>query len=93
VRQWARVYKRKLDGYILYTKQRWAFTAVVYFLYLVRVFTHGGYYVISYLLGLYVLQGFVAFMTPQGLPTLDEEEEAEMRNEPILITDLPTAVR
>ena len=28
-----------------------------------------------------------------GLPTLDEEEEAEMRDEPILISDLPTTIK
>ncbi len=77
---------------MLYPKTRWAFTAIVYFLYLARITYFGGYYVISYLLGLYVLQGLVAFLTPLGLPTLDEEEEAMMNNEPILMTDLPTTV-
>ena len=60
---------------------------------MLKVLSYGGYYVVSYLLGLYVLQGTVAFLTPEGLPTLDEEEEAEFRDEPIMFeSDLPTTI-
>ena len=48
---------------------------------------------ISYLLGLYGLHLSVKFLTPLGLPTLEQEEEAEMKDEPYLISDLPTTIK
>jgi len=37
----------------------------------------GGFYVISYVFALYVLHLGVHFLTPQGMPQIDEEDDDE----------------
>ena len=82
-----------MEKYILYTNSRWGFTAAVYVLYLLRIAIYGGYWVISYLLGLYVLQNLIQFVTPLGIPTVEEEEEQAAKGEPMVMTDLPTTIK
>jgi hypothetical protein len=48
-------YRNKMDKYIVYRKTRWALALFLIFLYIKRVLTIGGFYVISYVLGLYLL--------------------------------------
>jgi len=54
-------------------------------IYLIRVIYTGGFYVISYVLGLYILHAIVKFMTPLGLPDIEEEEEKVGEELPIFI--------
>lgn len=67
--------KRKLEQTMVHKKQRWAFAFLVAVLYILRVWFHGGFYVVSYILGLYLLQLFIMYITPVGLPDLDDEDE------------------
>ncbi len=78
-------YRNKIDKYIIYKKERWAFFAILVTLYLIRVLSSGGFYVISYVLGLYILQAIVKFVTPLGLPDIEEEEEKVGEELPIFI--------
>lgn len=50
-----KIYRSKIDKYIIHTKKRWTFTILVITTYCYRVLTQGGFYVVSYLLGLYML--------------------------------------
>ncbi|KAL4455805.1 hypothetical protein ABPG74_003215 [Tetrahymena malaccensis] len=68
-------YRQKLEKYIIYPKERWAFTIVVVLLYIIRVSLLGGFYVVSYVFALFVLHLCVQFLTPQGLPDIDEEDD------------------
>ena len=34
----------------------------------------GGFYVISYVLGLFILHSLVQFVTPKGLPDIEEDD-------------------
>lgn len=53
---------------------RWAFTATLFVLYLLRLWLHGGFYIVTYALGIYMLNLTVIFLMPQ----LEmEEEESE----------------
>ena len=54
---------------------RWAFFAFVLFLYFLRVVLASGWYIITYGLGLYALNLFVAFLSPLDDP--------EMRTDPL----------
>lgn len=60
---------------MIYLKERWVATAVLLILYLLRVITIGGFYVVSYIFGLYTLHLIVQFLTPQGMPDIDDEDE------------------
>ena len=68
-------YRNKIDRYIIFVKERWIVTSLLLILYIIRVFSSGGFYVISYVLGLYILHALVKFVTPLGLPDIEEEEE------------------
>jgi len=74
-------YRNKIDRYIIFKTERWIFTALLSVLYLLRVLISGGFYVISYVLGLYILHAFVRFVTPLGLPDIEEDEEEKMGEE------------
>ena len=71
------LFTRKLDKYILKKKERWAFFGFLIFLLFLRVFQTSGYYAILYILGFYYLNNVILFVTPSGLPTIQEEEENE----------------
>ena len=49
------IYRSKIDRYIIFPRQRWAFSFGIIILYLWRIFSIGGFYVVSYILGLYIL--------------------------------------
>ena len=74
-------YRNKIDRYIIYKRERWAFSGALLLLYLIRVLANGGFYVISYVLGLYMLHALVKFVTPLGLPDIEEEEEEKIGEE------------
>jgi hypothetical protein len=54
--------------------------------YLIRVFTTGGFYVVSYVLGLYILHAAIKFISPVGIPDVEDEEEDEKMGEELPIT-------
>ncbi|KAJ1975619.1 hypothetical protein H4R34_004272 [Dimargaris verticillata] len=68
-----------LDSTISYTPQRWVFTAVALVAFLVRVFMTHRWYIVTYALGIYLLNLFLAFLTPKwetnsALADMDEED-------------------
>lgn len=71
------LFRRKLDQYILNKKERWAFFTFTLLLLFFRVYQTAGYYAILYILGFYYLNNIILFVTPSGLPTIQEEEENE----------------
>jgi len=69
--QFGRKFQHLLDKSTIYLKSRWAFSAVMLFLYALRVHLAEGWYIISYGLGIYLLQLFIGFLSPQ----IDPETE------------------
>ncbi|KAJ1971741.1 hypothetical protein H4R35_005083 [Dimargaris xerosporica] len=68
-----------LDSTISYTPQRWLFTVVALVAFLARVLVTHRWYIVTYALGIYLLNLFLAFLTPKwetnsALADLDEEE-------------------
>jgi len=82
-------YRNKIDRYIIYKNERWAFSGILLILYLIRVLLNGGFYVISYVLGLYILHALVKFVTPLGLPDIEEEEEEKVGEELPIFAQTP----
>jgi len=60
-----------------HTRERWVFTGVVLFLYFVRVFFAQGWYIVTYALGIYLLNLFLAFLQPKFDPSLEMDMEAD----------------
>jgi len=82
-------YRNKIDRYTIYVRERWIFTISMMILYVIRVLLSGGFYVISYVLGLYVLHAFVRFVTPLGLPDVEEDEEEKIGEELPIFAQAP----
>ncbi len=75
-------YRNKIDKYIIYMKTRWFLTTIFFINYLYRITVYGGFYVVSYVLGLYILNITVQFFQPLGLPDIDDDldEDQQMYN-------------
>lgn len=71
------LFRRKLDSYILNKKERWVFFIFCLLVLFFRVYQTSGYFAILYILGFYYLNNVILFVTPSGLPTIQEEEENE----------------
>ena len=66
-----------LDRVVLKTKARWIFTCILLSLFIQRVVTKPGFFAIAYLLGFHCLKNAILFVTPQGIPSIGEEEDDE----------------
>jgi hypothetical protein len=54
-----------LDATVPHTGARWGATAGLALLYALRVWALGGFYIVTYGLGIYLLNLFIGFITPQ----------------------------
>ncbi|XP_063410297.1 protein RER1-like [Mytilus trossulus] len=64
-----------LDKATPHLAARWIFLVVWLLLYGVRVYFLQGWYIITYALGIYLLNLFIAFLTPQVDPAIMDDEE------------------
>jgi hypothetical protein len=71
------LFTRKLDQFILKKKERWIFFGLLILILFIRVIQTNGYFAMLYILGFYYLNNVILFVTPSGLPTIQEEEENE----------------
>lgn len=63
------------DKVLFYKKERWIAASCLVILYLVRIFSIGGYYALTYILGIHSLNSFLGFISPLDDPDeLDEEQ-------------------
>ncbi|ONK70296.1 uncharacterized protein A4U43_C05F32270 [Asparagus officinalis] len=63
-------YQHVLDKSTPHVLRRWLGFAIVALIYIIRVATIEGFYVVSYALGIYVLNLFIAFLSPQVDPEI-----------------------
>eukprot|EP00993_Chasmostoma_nieuportense_P005108 NODE_5744_length_616_cov_18.400818_g5580_i0.p1 GENE.NODE_5744_length_616_cov_18.400818_g5580_i0~~NODE_5744_length_616_cov_18.400818_g5580_i0.p1 ORF type:complete len:195 (+),score=59.67 NODE_5744_length_616_cov_18.400818_g5580_i0:43-585(+) len=54
---------------------RWAFAFALLLLYALRVFLAKGFYIITYGLGIFLLNLFISFLSPQTDPDLEEDAD------------------
>lgn len=69
------IYQTQLDRATPHARMRWAGAIFLIFLFLLRVFTKQGWYIVTYALGIYHLNLFIAFLTPKIDPALDLDGE------------------
>lgn len=67
----ARQYQALLDQSTPYVLYRWIGTGVALFLFFVRIFVAQGWYIVAYALGIYLLNLFLAFLSPKFDPSND----------------------
>ncbi|KAI9467791.1 MAG: hypothetical protein EXX96DRAFT_520107 [Benjaminiella poitrasii] len=75
-----------IDRLTPYTTYRWAAFSVLICLFLLRIMLAQGWYIICYFLGIYLLNMFLAFLTPKFTPSVADEEEDNDDEGPLLPT-------
>ncbi|KAI8813976.1 Rer1 family protein [Cladochytrium replicatum] len=75
--QVTRRYQKLLDDVTPYTEGRWAFTALCMVIYFLRVFLVQGWYIVTYALGIYLLNLLLGFLSPKFDPALEELDNDE----------------
>ncbi|KAK9766468.1 hypothetical protein K7432_004415 [Basidiobolus ranarum] len=83
-----RRYQAWLDSTTPFVTERWGAFAGILFIFILRIIIAQGWYIVCYALGIYLLNLFLAFLTPRFDPAL--EEEMEMENETEEGPSLPT---
>lgn len=58
-----------LDKSTIHVYGRWVFTAVLLCVYLLRVFSLNAFHIVTYGLGIYLLNLFIGFLSPQVGPS------------------------
>jgi len=71
-----RTYQKLLDDTTPHTIPRWGFSAFLLLLYILRVWYLGGWYIVSYALGIYMLNLLIGFLSPKIDPEVDAEGAA-----------------
>nr|XP_043636250.1 protein RER1A-like [Erigeron canadensis] len=69
----SRRYQHLLDKSTPHVLQRWIGFAFLLFIYALRVYYVQGFYIVTYGLGIYILQLFLAFLSPQANPELADD--------------------
>ncbi len=69
--------QRILDKLTPYGLVRWFFNAFLLCFFMYRVVTLQGFYIIAYILGIFLLNQFILFLTPVVVDDLDMDEEDE----------------
>ncbi|KAI9321013.1 retention in the endoplasmic reticulum [Dichotomocladium elegans] len=82
-RRWQRI----LDDTTPYVPQRWIGTGVLLLLFMARILYAQGWYIVCYALGIYLLNMFLAFLTPKFDPSIElDTQENEVEEGPGLPT-------
>lgn len=71
----SQLYQLQLDRWTPHTRLRWTGAIVLILLFLLRVFTQQGWYIVTYAIGIYHLNLFIAFLTPKIDPALDLDDD------------------
>lgn len=67
------VYQTYLDQSVPHFAIRWTMTGVLVLLFMIRIVVSQGWYIIAYGLGIFLLNMFLAFLTPKFDPSLEQE--------------------
>lgn len=65
VAQWSRKWQYVLDKSSPHMIYPWILFSVLFAIYCVRVYLVNGWYIITYGLGIYILNQFIGFLSPQ----------------------------
>ncbi len=70
-------YQSGLDSIVPHRVPRWVCTVIVLCIYAVRVFFLQGWYIVTYALAIYLLNLFIAFISPKFDPSSDEDDSGK----------------
>lgn len=70
-------YHKFVDESVPHTKGRWVSFGILISIFLLRIIFAQGWYIICYALGIYLLNLFLAFLTPKFDPSLEQELKNE----------------
>ncbi|XP_076299840.1 protein RER1 isoform X2 [Lasioglossum baleicum] len=68
------IYQRYLDLWTPHVVSRWIFALLLIFVFILRIFLAQGWYIVTYALGIYHLNLFIAFLTPKIDPAMDFDD-------------------
>lgn len=71
----SQVYQSTLDRWTPHAKTRWVGSALVMAAFIIRIITKQGWYIVTYALGIYHLNLFIAFLTPKIDPAMDLDDD------------------
>ncbi|XP_011506473.1 PREDICTED: protein RER1 isoform X1 [Ceratosolen solmsi marchali] len=74
ISQVCNVYQSWLDQWTPHVILRWAFAVFLIILFILRILLAQGWYIITYALGIYHLNLFIAFLTPKNDPAMDFDD-------------------
>ena len=77
--------RNKVDELVLFKKARWASFALCVLLFVYRMVALNGFYAMAYLMGFYIIQKVILFVTPSGIPSIQDEEDESVD----VIYDIP----
>eukprot|EP01089_Gocevia_fonbrunei_P011030 TRINITY_DN2408_c0_g1_i1.p1 TRINITY_DN2408_c0_g1~~TRINITY_DN2408_c0_g1_i1.p1 ORF type:complete len:200 (+),score=17.78 TRINITY_DN2408_c0_g1_i1:87-686(+) len=66
-----RRYQKALDDFTPWIKCRWAMTLLLAIFYISRVYSLGGWYIVSYALAIYILNLLIGFLSPKIDPEVE----------------------
>uniref|UniRef100_A0A336KQT1 Protein RER1 n=1 Tax=Culicoides sonorensis TaxID=179676 RepID=A0A336KQT1_CULSO len=69
------IYQTQLDRVTPHPRPRWIAAILLIFMFLLRIFAKQGWYIVTYALGIYHLNLFIAFLTPKIDPALDLDDD------------------
>ncbi|KIW08336.1 uncharacterized protein PV09_01253 [Verruconis gallopava] len=75
--KYAKIYQSYLDQSTPYVQYRWIGTGVLFFFFSLRILVAQGWYIVAYSLGIYLLNLFLAFISPKFDPSLEQDEGME----------------
>lgn len=76
-RRLGQTYQCYLDRWTPHPRSRWVFTFLLITLFLARVFISKGWYIVTYALGIYHLNLFIAFLSPKIDPAMSDFEDVD----------------
>lgn len=76
-----------IDKTVPYPRNRWIFFAILIFIFVIRIITTQGWYIVCYTLGIYLLNLFLGFLTPKFDPSLEQELNEESMEEGLQLKD------
>ncbi|KAI9143245.1 retrieval of early ER protein Rer1 [Paraphysoderma sedebokerense] len=72
-----RQFQSFLDSTTPYIPHRWGCTFILFILYIIRVTFIQGFYIVTYALGIYLLNIFLLFLSPKFDPAMENDDELD----------------
>jgi hypothetical protein len=76
----SQLFQTYLDKSTPFATYRWVGTAALFLAFGLRIFVAQGWYIVAYSLGIYLLNLFLAFLSPKFDPALEQDEGMEDGN-------------